>query len=451
MRLHEAARLRLPLRDAMLGTTTNGTYVPMNLPLTERVWEVIGLYLAEGHISTDGQRRRTCWSFHPDNEDHLADFVAETWRSLGITTTVRRMSTTRQVSISSRLFASMFEHVLGLGTSCYTHRIPDLAWSATEDERRALLRGLWRGDGSWSLVNGGPSVVLEYGTVSRELADGMLRLLASLGIVARLKVGRTARSTVDTYWLCISGAEQIEEALWLLEDEERAKVQRSVAGQAKRIAPTGYRTDGKASAWVRVTSIVRRHAEQDVYSLEVDRNHTVVTSFGLVAHNCFPKDTRAMIKIAEDAGYDFNLLKGVVVVNDEQRERMVTKVADAVGGDLKGAVVAAWGLTFKANTDDLRESPAIAVITELQERGAIVRAYDPQITSHPAIDVGTDPYDVCDGAAALVVLTEWDEFRWLELTTVKERLARAQIVDTRNLLDRSAAIRLGFAYQGVGR
>ena len=167
--------------------------------------------------------------------------------------------------------------------------------------------------------------------------------------------------------------------------------------------------------------------------------------------SCFPKDTRAMIKIAEDAGYDFNLLKGVVVVNDEQRERMVAKVEQAVGGDLKGAVVAAWGLTFKANTDDLRESPAIAVIAELQERGAIVRAYDPQITEHSAITVGSDPYDVCEGAAALVVLTEWDEFRWLELATVKERLASAQIVDTRNLLDRAAAIRLGFTYQGVGR
>ena len=451
MRLNEAALLRLPIRDAMLGTTTNGTYVPVNLPLTERVWEVLGLYLAEGHISADGQRQRTCWSFHPRDEDHLADFVAGTWRGLGIKTTVRQMSTTLQVSISSRLFASMFEHVLGLGTSCYTHRIPDLAWSATEDERRALLRGLWHGDGSWSLVNGGPSVVLEYGTVSRELADGMLRLLGTLGVVARLKVGRTAKSTVDTYWLCISGADQVCEALWLLPEDEQNVVRASIDRQAKRIAPTGYRSDGKSTAWVRVTSVERRATEQIVYSLEVDRNHTVVTSFGLVAHNCFPKDTRAMIKIAEDAGYDFNLLKGVVVVNDEQRERMVAKVELAVGGDLKGTVIAAWGLTFKANTDDLRESPAIAIITALQERGAIVRAYDPQITEHPAISVGADPYEVCDGADALVVLTEWDEFRWLELDTVKERLATPQIVDTRNLLDRSAAIRLGFTYQGVGR
>ena len=167
--------------------------------------------------------------------------------------------------------------------------------------------------------------------------------------------------------------------------------------------------------------------------------------------SCFPKDTKAMVKIAEDAGYDFNLLKGVVVVNDEQRERMVAKVETAVGGDLDGKKIAAWGLTFKANTDDLRDSPAIAIIGELQARGATVRAYDPQVTSHPSIEVGADPYEVCDGADALIVLTEWDAFRWLDLEAVKQKIAKPNIVDTRNLLDRSAAIRMGFTYQGVGR
>jgi UDPglucose 6-dehydrogenase len=168
--------------------------------------------------------------------------------------------------------------------------------------------------------------------------------------------------------------------------------------------------------------------------------------------SCFPKDTRAMVRIAEDAGYDFDLLKGVIVVNDEQRARMVDKVVDAVGGDLEGATVAAWGLTFKANTDDLRESPALAVLAELASRGAKIRAYDPQIGRDlDQIEVVDDPYAACDGADVLVVLTEWDQFRWLDLHEVRRRLARPEIVDTRNLLDRAAAIRAGFRYQGVGR
>ena len=168
--------------------------------------------------------------------------------------------------------------------------------------------------------------------------------------------------------------------------------------------------------------------------------------------SCFPKDTRALVKIAEDADYDFNLLKGVIVVNDEQRERMVAKVRAAVGGNLSGAVVAAWGLTFKANTDDLRESPALAIIEDLVREGAIVKAYDPQVGRQlPGIEVGSDALSVCDGAAALLVLTEWDEFRWIDLHDVRQRLAGSAIVDTRNLLDRAAALRAGFNYQGVGR
>lgn len=168
--------------------------------------------------------------------------------------------------------------------------------------------------------------------------------------------------------------------------------------------------------------------------------------------SCFPKDTRALIGIAEDHGYDFNFLNGVVVVNTEQRVRMVDKVRRAVGGELQGASVAVWGLTFKANTDDLRESPSLAVIAALVAEGAKVRAYDPTVTKPlEGIEVVGSALEVCDGAQVLVVLTEWDEFRWIDLGDVRARLAAANIVDTRYLLDRAAAVRQGFTYQGVGR
>ena len=168
--------------------------------------------------------------------------------------------------------------------------------------------------------------------------------------------------------------------------------------------------------------------------------------------SCFPKDTRAMVKIASDAGYDFDLLKGVIVVNDEQRDRMIDKVTIAVGGDLSTARIAAWGLTFKANTDDLRESPALTILDALVQLGATVRAYDPQVHDDlKGIEVVDDPYAACDDADVLVVLTEWDQFRWLDLHAVHQRLRRPRIVDTRNILDRAAALRAGFVYQGVGR
>jgi UDPglucose 6-dehydrogenase len=172
--------------------------------------------------------------------------------------------------------------------------------------------------------------------------------------------------------------------------------------------------------------------------------------------SCFPKDTKALVKIAEDAGYDFDLLRGVISVNEEQYARMATKVERMAGGSVDGKVIAAWGLAFKARTDDLRDSPAIEVIHRLQAKGAIVRAYDPAIEdgSRPAlegIEVHTDPYGPCEGADVLVVLTEWDEFRWLDFAKVAGVMRNAKIVDTRNLLEPPLVRRRGFEYEGVGR
>jgi UDPglucose 6-dehydrogenase len=171
--------------------------------------------------------------------------------------------------------------------------------------------------------------------------------------------------------------------------------------------------------------------------------------------SCFPKDTRAMVHIAEEAGYDFGLLKGVITVNDEQYERMADKVERAVGGSLEGVAVAVWGLTFKARTDDLRDSPAIEVIRRLQERGATVKAYDPAIPqarpSLEGIEVVADPYAVCEQADVLAVLTEWDEFRWLDFAKVAGLMHHARIVDTRNLLEPALVRRRGFVYDGLGR
>ncbi len=456
LRLTEAASLRLPLSGALLGSATNGTYVPAHIDLTDEMWEILGLFLAEGHIGSDGARRRVCWAFHPTGEQHLVDFVADYWRALGVKTTVRRLTTTMQVSISSRLLAAWFEHVLGVGTNCYTHRIPDMIWSASESAKQALLRGLWAGDGSWSLLGGGPSVALEYGTVSPELADGMLRLLGELGIVARQKVARTTKSTVDTHWLVISGADQIEDCLWLLEPHEREDVKRQLHGQSKRIAPTGYRRDRKGTAWVRILDVVKQHSEQTVFSVEVDRNHTVVATGGLVAHNCFPKDSRALLKIAHDAGYHFDLLDGVLAVNEEQFDRVADKIRVAAGGDLGAATIAVWGLTFKARTDDLRDSPSLAIIKRLLAAGATVQAYDPTVAGPKAglpdeITIAADPYSACKGAHVLAVLTEWDEFRWLEIDQVVGAMAGRAVVDARNLLDRNDWRRAAFDYQGIGR
>jgi len=167
--------------------------------------------------------------------------------------------------------------------------------------------------------------------------------------------------------------------------------------------------------------------------------------------SCFPKDTAALLRIAEDAGYDFGLLRGVVAVNDEQRSRVVAKAIRLAGGSVSGARVALWGLTFKARTDDMRDSPAIDIAHRLRDAGAEVRAYDPTVHGSIAdVEVCEDPYTACIGAEVLVVATEWDEFRWLDFAKVGEAMAHPRVLDARNLLEGAMLRRLGFSYEGIG-
>ncbi len=174
--------------------------------------------------------------------------------------------------------------------------------------------------------------------------------------------------------------------------------------------------------------------------------------------SCFPKDTLAMVKIAADAGYDFGLLKGVVEVNDQQFDRIVDKIRRGAGGSLEGVIVAIWGLTFKARTDDLRDSPAIEVANRLLAAGASVTAYDPTVQpgdDSKAVPEGVcvvgDPLQATTDAAVLAVMTEWDQFRWVDLDRVAKAMSGDAVIDGRNLLNPTEVRTAGLTYDGIGR
>lgn len=171
--------------------------------------------------------------------------------------------------------------------------------------------------------------------------------------------------------------------------------------------------------------------------------------------SCFPKDTIALARIAEDAGYDFRFLREVLRVNQEQFDRTAQKVLDVLEGPPESQRVGVWGLTFKAGTDDLRESPAIEVVKRLVAQGVAVSAFDPAVDGPlddlPEVTVCSDAYDAVEGVDALVVLTEWDDFQWLDPDKVAERMPGRAVVDARNLLDGHAWRRRGFSYRGIGR
>lgn len=172
--------------------------------------------------------------------------------------------------------------------------------------------------------------------------------------------------------------------------------------------------------------------------------------------SCFPKDTRALQKIAADAGYDFGLLRSVIEANESQFDRTADKIRAAAGGSLAGVTVAVWGLTFKARTDDLRESPSLSVIGRLLADGAVVRAFDPTVQSTragipDAVTVASDAVAAAEGAAVLAVLTEWDDFRWVDADAVAAVMPGRAVVDARGLLDRHHWHRTGFRVVSVGR
>jgi UDPglucose 6-dehydrogenase len=173
--------------------------------------------------------------------------------------------------------------------------------------------------------------------------------------------------------------------------------------------------------------------------------------------SCLPKDTAALVHIAESAGYDFALLRGAMAQNDEQLDRVVKKITEAAGGSLESVAVAVWGLTFKADTDDRRCSPAAEITGRLVRAGAKVTAYDPTVATNEeghdliGVTLSADPYEACRGAAVVALLTEWDEFRWLDFEKVADLMDHASIVDARNLLDPRALRNKGFGYTGIGR
>lgn len=171
--------------------------------------------------------------------------------------------------------------------------------------------------------------------------------------------------------------------------------------------------------------------------------------------SCFPKDTRALTTVADQFGVETRIVDAVIEANERQRDAMIPKIERLAGG-LTGKHIAVLGLSFKPETDDMRESPAIDIINELLKRGASVKAFDPVAMDEakeclPAVDYAADEYDAITGADMLVIITEWNQFRALDMEKVKQLLRSPNIADLRNIYEPDDMRELGFEYVGVGR
>jgi UDPglucose 6-dehydrogenase len=173
--------------------------------------------------------------------------------------------------------------------------------------------------------------------------------------------------------------------------------------------------------------------------------------------SCFPKDVRALVQSARTAGLDPVLFEAVEIANERQKRSVLRKVVAALGDNLAGLRIGVWGLAFKAGTDDMRESPAIPLIQGLLDRGARVSAHDPQAGAaarrlfENRIELVADPYGAIDGASALVIMTEWLQYRTPDFDRIRQLMARPLVIDGRNLWEPGRMRKAGFEYRGVGR
>jgi UDPglucose 6-dehydrogenase len=172
--------------------------------------------------------------------------------------------------------------------------------------------------------------------------------------------------------------------------------------------------------------------------------------------SCFPKDTASLVQFSRGFGVEQRIVAAVCEVNRAQRERMVEKIEHLLEGDVAGKQIGVLGLSFKPNTDDVRESPAVEIIRLLQDRGARIRAFDPQAMHTAArelkdVKLCSDPYETAEGCHALVLATEWNEFRMLDLARIQEKMAEPILVDLRNVYEPDQMVQMGFRYAGVGR
>ncbi len=428
------------------------------IPVDADLMRLCGYYLAAGHIGVHAgragaTRERVGFCFHEQETEYIAD-LRRILAGLGLECIERNSAAHATITVvSSRLFAWLLRTVLKCGVRSDDKALPRLVFNVAPELRFELVRGAFSGDGTVTLVQDGKNLMLEYATVSKVLADGMALLLQTLGIVVSIRTQWMNKSTRPAYILRISGYAQLAALKGVFGGKHRDRIDSILARYQRHIAQHGFsRQDTFAT--LTVETVEYEEVDTAVYSLETSTG-TVIASSGLICHNCFPKDVKALSHMANIQGKHPQMLEAVMQINADQRRSIVAKVRELLGG-LRGKTIGILGLAFKPNTDDIREAPAFDIIAMLQREGAQVKAYDPVAVSNAArvvdrVAFAQDVYDLVAGCDAVILATEWNEFKNIDLNRVKESMKQPVVVDGRNLYDPDLMRRHGFIYRGMGR
>ncbi len=447
---------------------SRSTTIPLKIKVDKDFARLIGYYLAEGWISEDrkrngSNRKRIGISFGAHEEEYIND-VKNILNKLDINYIEKIDNGFHSIIISSKLLAYIFEEVLKCGNNCYNKQIPPQIFNSPQDIKWEFLKGILRGDGGLVRLNNNKNLNIEYGTVSKKLANSLMILLQSFGIITSLKRCYNNKSTVLTYIIRINGLNQVKK-IGELFGEKWNNYKEIVDNYKRNIKPTGYRRYNNY-ATLRVKSIEREYYDGEVYSVETD-NNLLISSYGILIHNCFPKDVKALIKQFENNNISPKLIKATDEVNEEQICWFFNKIKKYYNNDINQKTFAVLGLAFKPNTDDLRESRGIKLIEILLKNGAIVKGFDyvekarENTINRYKLDkskafygynlyILEDLYETVKDADAIVITTEYN-FNNEDWEKIKTAVKNKVVFDGRNILNAEKIKKLGFEYYGVGR
>lgn len=458
-RLSEAGVLTVPA-DRLQLYTAKGAATKLNavIPVDADLLRLCGYYLAEGYLSrdtgrADAVRERVGFSFHENETEYIAD-VQRILARWGLKWIERHSTHACTTIVSSRVFAWLLSDVLKCGVRSADKALPRLAFNVAPELRYELVRGAFSGDGAVTLVQDGRNLMFEYATVSKPLADGLALLLQTLGVIPSLRVRWMNKSTQTAYILRVSGYAQLAALQEVFGEKHRAQIERVLAGYTRHIRQRGFARQGPVAA-LTVQAVEYEEVETTVYSLETSTG-TLIAASGLVCHNCFPKDVLALAHMAKERGRHPQLLRAVMDINADRRKQTVDKLRELVGGDLHGKRIGILGLAFKPNTDDMRDAPSIEVIKLIEAEGGVVQAYDPVAMNvakqiMPDLQLAVNPYECAAGCDAVVLMTEWNEFKQLDLRRMKHLMKSPTMVDARNVYEPDMMADMGFSYRGIGR
>jgi len=446
------------------------TFLNARIALDGDFFRLVGYFLAEGFIHVEkgrvnargeaALRERIGFCFG-EHEPHYIEDLRRILESLGLKWRESRGPGAVSTVVSSRHFAFLLRDFLGCGTRSEDKALPRFALEASPAHKLELLRGAFSGDGSLTPLQNGRNAMLEYATVSPALADGLCVLLQSLGIVASIRVRRMNKSKRDAFILRVNGRNQIQRLREVLGPIRGARIDEILGSYQRTIAQRGFQLLADYAV-VKVREVVWDAGESsgEVFSLETQTG-TLVVGSGLIAHNCFPKDVQALVATGREFEAPQALLEATEAINQRQKKTLLPRIEAHFGGDLAGRSFAMWGLAFKPNTDDIREAPALVLIEELIGRGASVVAYDPEASDAVARQYGEKwgdklrfarrHYDVCEGADALIIVTEWPKFREPDFEFLREMLVNPVIFDGRNVYELETMHDKGFTYYSIGR